>query len=80
MDLVTLRSFLAWCAVLNLAFLFVWWMALTLARDGIRKLHGQFFRLEEERFDEIHYRAMVYYKMGTILLYLTPYLVLRFMV
>jgi hypothetical protein len=78
MNLETLRSFLAWCTVINWAFLLIWWLFIAGARDWVYRIHGRCFRLSEERFDEIHYRGLAYFKAGVILFNLTPYLVLRF--
>mgnify|MGYP004366417309 CR=1 FL=1 len=73
-----LRTFLGWCTVLNMAMLTLWFLAIVFARDFVFRIHSCWFEISEERFDEIHYTMMAYYKLAVLLLYLTPYLVLRF--
>ena len=80
MTLETLRSFLAWCTVVNGAVLLLWWLGFVLARDWILRLHGKWFRLSAEGFDDAHYRAMAHFKLAIIFGNLTPYLVLRLLV
>jgi hypothetical protein len=73
-----LRTFLGWCTVLNLGMLTCWFLALVFVHDFVFKIHSWWFEISEERFDEIHYTMMAYYKLAVFLFYLTPYLVLRF--
>ena len=73
-----LRTFLGWCTVLNLGVLTLWFLAIVFARDFVFRTHTWWFKISEERFDEIHYLMMGYYKLAVLLLNVTPYLVLRF--
>jgi len=77
MTLEILRAALAWCTVINLGLLVVWWLLFALAHDWIRRVHGKWFDLSRERFDTIHYGAMGLFKIGILLLNLVPYLALR---
>jgi hypothetical protein len=43
----------------------------------MRRLHGRWFRLSDERFDAIHYAGMTIYKIGILLFNLMPYVALR---
>ncbi|MDP6903630.1 MAG: hypothetical protein QF406_04210 [Verrucomicrobiota bacterium] len=72
-----LRTFLGWCTILNMGILVVWSLAFVFARDLVFKVHTRWFRISEERFDEIHYTLMGYYKLAVFLFNLAPYLVLR---
>ena len=72
-----LRTLLGWCTVLNVGMLAVWSLAFVFARDLVFKVHTRWFRISEERFDEIHYTLMGYYKLAVFLFNLAPYLVLR---
>jgi len=72
-----LRTLLGWCTVLNVGMLAVWSLAFAFARDLVFKVHTRWFRISEERFDEIHYTLMGYYKLAVFLFNLAPYLVLR---
>jgi hypothetical protein len=77
MTLETIRAALAWCSVINLCLLLVWWLFFTLAHDWIYRVHGKWFSLPRERFDAIHYTAMALFKIGILLFNLVPYLSLR---
>ena len=73
-----IRILLGWCSVINTVILLVWFLAFVFAHDLIFKIHTQWFKISEERFDEIHYTMMGYYKLAVMLFNLLPYLVLRF--
>jgi len=73
-----LRILLGWCSVINMMILLVWFLAFVFARNLVFKMHTRMFRISEERFDEIHYTMMGYYKIAWFLFNLLPYLVLRF--
>ena len=70
-------TLLLWCIVLNYVVLRVWFFAFTLAHGWMFNLHRRWFYLSEERFDSIHYVGMAVYKVGILLLNLTPYVALR---
>ena len=72
-----LRILLGWCSVINMMILLVWFLAFVFARNLVFKMHTRWFRISEERFDEIHYTMMGYYKLAWFLFNLLPYLVLR---
>ena len=57
--------------------LLAWFIAFSLAHDWMRRLHGRWFRLSDERFDAIHYAGMTIYKIGILLFNLMPYVALR---
>ena len=73
-----LGRFLGWCSVINLGILIYWILALTLGNELVFQIHTWWFDIPQDRFDEIHYTMMGYFKLAIILFNLTPYLVLRF--
>jgi len=77
MTLEIIRSALAWCAVINLVLLLVWFLLFVLARDWIYRLHGRWFKLTPEQFDAVHYAGMALFKIGIWLFNLIPYFSLR---
>ncbi len=79
MDAEFLRPFLLWSVAVNYAILMVWFLALVLAKDRIRRLHGCWFDLSPSTFDALHYGAMAAYKIGIMLFNLVPLLVLYLM-
>ncbi len=72
-----LRDFFLWCAILNYGVLLVWFLAFTLARGSLYRLHARWFRLSENQFDVIHYSGMAVYKIATLSLSVLPYVALR---
>lgn len=76
MDLELAHRFLLWCLVFNYAFLFVWFFAFVFARGWMRRLHGRWFSLSDERFDAIHYGGMAALKIGIMIFNLAPLLAL----
>ena len=72
-----LRILLGWCTLINAAMFAAWSLAFVFAHDLVFKVHARWFKIPEERFDEIHYTMMGYYKLAVILFNLAPYLVLR---
>ncbi len=77
MTLEIVRDVLAWSAVINITFLLWWFLAFWVAHDWVYKVHGKWFTLSVEKFDAIHYKGMAFFKMGIVLLNLSPYLALR---
>jgi len=65
------------CAVINYGILILWFLLFILAHDWIYLLHGRWFRLSIEQFDMLHYAGMGVYKIGILLLNLTPYAALH---
>jgi len=72
------RKFLGWSSVINLGLLIYWILVLTLGNEFVFQIHTWWFDIPHDRFDEIHYTMMGYFKLAIILFNVTPYLVLRF--
>ena len=77
MTLEIIRSALAWCAVINLSLLLLWFLFFTMAHDWTHRFHSKWFKLSVDNFDTIHYGGMVLFKTGLLLFNLVPYLALR---
>jgi len=77
MSIAMVWEALLWCAVINYAVLFVWWVFFMRAHDGMYRLHGRWFHLSVDQFDAIHYAGMALYKIGILLFNLVPYIALR---
>lgn len=77
MTLEMIRSMLAWCAVIDLGMLVLWFLLFTMAHDWLYRLHGKWFRMGREAFDAIHYKGMAFFKIGIVIFNLAPYLALR---
>ncbi len=70
-------TFLAWCSVVNITLLMLWFLAILLLNDFIFAVQQRFFGLSREAFNAVHYGGIGMFKMGLWLFNLTPYLVLR---
>lgn len=77
MALETLRATLGWAALINYALLLLWFCLWLGGRDAMRRWHGRWFGLSQERFDAIHYAGMAAYKIAIWLFLITPWLALR---
>lgn len=76
MDIATLKELLLWCTIINYCMLLIWFFVFVFAKSFMLDIHGRWFKLSNEEFDSIHYRGMAYYKIGILLLNLSPYLAL----
>jgi hypothetical protein len=77
MTLESIRAALAWCTVLSLAMLTLWFLFFVMAHGFMYRYHTKWFKMSIETFDAIHYGGMALFKLGIILLNLVPYLALR---
>ena len=73
----TLAPVLAWGIVINYALLTLWFLVFIFAHDWMRDMHGRWFHLTGEQFDLANYLGLIFYKIGIMLLFLTPYLGIR---
>ena len=77
MTLELFTSFLAWCTLINLVFLLIWFFVLIAGGGWMRRMHGKWFNLTDEGFAAVHYKMLAYFKLLWVMFNLTPYLVLR---
>ena len=77
MTIEIIRDTLAWTSVINLVLLLLWFLFFTLAHEWVYRVHGKWFKISMEKFDEIHYAGMALFKIGIFLFNLGPYLALR---
>jgi hypothetical protein len=77
MTVEIIRDVLAWCAVINVGLLLLWFLFFTLAHDWLYRIHGKWFKLSVERFDAFHYAGMAFFKVCIWLFNIVPYLAIR---
>ena len=77
MTVEIIRDVLAWCSVINIGLLLFWLLWLAFAHDFVYRVHGKWLKLSEERFDEIHYTGMAFFKICIFVFNIVPYLALR---
>jgi hypothetical protein len=78
MTAIELREVLLWSTVINYMILFVWFGAFIFAHDFLYRMHTRWFKMSVETFDTVHYAGIAVYKLGILLLNLTPLLALYF--
>lgn len=72
-----IRAVLGWASLINMGVLLLWSAFFLFARDWMRSVHGKWFNISPDRFDEIHYMMMGFYKLTIFIVLLGPYLALR---
>ncbi len=77
MTVEIIRDVLAWCTVINAGLLLWWLLWFVLALDFMYRFHGKWFKVSVEKFDEVNYALMGFFKLGIILFNLVPYFALR---
>ena len=77
MTLEEIRSMLAWCAVINIGLLLIWWVMFVLLHNWMYRMHRTWFKLSEEQFDRTHYAGMAFTKVAVLIFNVAPYLALR---
>ena len=80
MTVELIRDSLAWCAVINIGVLLLWFLGFTLAHDWIYRMHGKWFKLSEERYDEIIFNMIGGYKLLVFVFNIVPYLAFRIVI
>ena len=77
MTVEIIRDVLGWSSVINVGLL-LWWLAwFMLAHDFMYRFHGKWFKVSVERFDDVNYALMGFFKLSIILFNLVPYFALR---
>ena len=77
MTVEAIRAVLGWASLINMGVLLLWFAFFLFARDWMRSVHGKWFNISPDRFDEIHYMMMGFYELAIFVLLLGPYLALR---
>jgi len=72
----TIKALLLYSLAFNYAILIIWFGVFSLAHDSMYRLHSRWFNLSAETFDAIHYASMALYKIGIMLLNITPLIAL----
>jgi hypothetical protein len=76
MSAESVRYFLLWSTVINLALLLWWNLLMLMPHAWMYRFWGRWFRLSAEQFDAINAAGIVLYKIGIILFNLVPYVAL----
>jgi hypothetical protein len=76
MSVKEIHDLLLYSLIINYLILLIWFGFFAIAHDWIYRLHTRWFNLSMQSFDTIHYSGMAVYKIGILLLNLTPLIVL----
>ena len=77
MTLELVRDVFGWCGVINIGLLLFWWLFIVVGHDVMYRVHSRWFNLSPEKFDAVHYQAILFYKSAVFLFIIIPYLALR---
>ena len=66
------------CAFMGAIVLLIWWGVLGLAGDLAYNAHARIVPMSRQQFDLIHYASMLITKASMSLLFLFPYIAIRF--
>ena len=77
MTIETIRTVLGWCSIINMGLLLWWFLIIVLAHDLVYKWHSKWFKLSAEKFDEIHYAGIAFFKIAIFFFNVVPYCALR---
>ena len=78
MNTESLTLLLGWSALLNYGLIALWFIAFVFMKNSIYTLHQRFFDITKEQFEAINYALLGFYKLCTLLLFVMPYIALRF--
>ena len=74
-----LTEFFLRCTLINGGILILWTIAFVLMPDWIYRVHSHWFKMPRERYDATLFTLLGLFKIGWLLLNLTPYLALRWL-
>lgn len=77
MTVDVLISTLGWCAVINICMLVFASAMLAVGRRWPRRLHGNWFGLEDAFLSEAYFRFLANYKLLTLVFNVAPYFALQ---
>jgi hypothetical protein len=78
MNLDLARLLLIWCVGINYLVITLWFLVFAFAHDWLYRTHTRWFKLSVEAFDLANYLGMAIYKIGVLLLLVTPLVALFF--
>ena len=76
MNYYQLTDFFMWCTIFNAILLFISFFVCILAKPFIYRMHGHWFPMSEERFNQSLYLFLGCYKVIIIVFNLVPFIVL----
>jgi len=75
----TLTTFIGWCTVINIGFILLAMLVLSVFREGLAALNAKLFGVTKEEAKVTLFRVFHQYRFAFIFLNLVPYIVLKTM-
>ncbi|MFP4215829.1 MAG: DUF6868 family protein [Phycisphaerae bacterium] len=79
MTLVSLRTFLMWCTIINGGFLLLAWLFTAIAQDWVYRMHRRFYPLTREQFNVAMYAFIGLLKLLWLVFNAVPFVALLLM-
>ena len=77
MTIEMIRSALGWCSIINMGLLLWWFFAIIVLHDWVYRFHSKWFKLSVDKFNEIHYTGIAFFKITVFVFNIVPYFALR---
>ncbi|MFC1508151.1 DUF6868 family protein [Candidatus Omnitrophota bacterium] len=77
MTIEMIRTVLGWCSIINMGLLLWWFFVIIVLHDWVYRFHSKWFKLSVEKFDEIHYTGIAFFKIAIFFFNVVPYFALR---
>ena len=78
MNAATLRDVFFWCSAIDYGLLLVWALVFVLLpHEPLKQLICRIYRLAPDRFDELNYNGIVFFKVLILVFNIVPYIALR---
>ena len=74
-----LTELLGWASIINIAFLFVMFFALTVMKGTVTAIHSKMFGISKGELQLIYFKYLANYKILTVVFFVVPYLALKIM-
>lgn len=79
MTIEELTVFFGWLTAINLGLLVIIALSVVTLQSWMKGIHRRMFKLDDQQLSKLYFQYLAAYKLGTILLCLTPYIALRIM-
>ena len=77
MTIEMLKHFLLWCVAIDYAVLLIWCLVFKFAHGPHYRLTNRWFRISEERYNELNLAGVAVFKIAILIFNLVPYIALR---
>ena len=79
LTIAQLTEFLGWVSVINIVYLFVATIILTLMRETITSLHSKILKIDKNDLNKKYLDFLSMYKVMTLVFFVAPYIALKIM-